>query len=569
LYGTVFMAKMMVHHMNNIKKYLNNHPLLASMIVFLCIVLIFTLVTVKSNGDPLRGDHYFHFKYAYLLRTEGLDAIKNFDWIYLGGVGRYNGSLFQVSLIPFTYLNNWLMALSMVDAFYASITISIIYYILKKTRVRFPLFFALTLFTSTYFIARIFWGRAFVLVIALTFMEMRFAIEKKYKALFFTILFHILWHQNTYFMPLIVIGIVETSRYLVYQKMYIKNVISTLIAIVVGMTFFPGFPNSLIGWMRNIFVIQSDKSLNQNVQSIGGLELAAKDFVSTFVNEKMLLALLIFCIFVVVFLYIKQKNKSKSFYEKIDKTYFIWTYSLFIFVILTLFGSITISGRLFDFLIPSIFVLCAFIVTILIKSQKVCVDRLLLKYFAVGVIMYVAVLSLNTLTDAYLYANKFDYNPTGQVAKWIEEKSDGRDKVFLLNWSDFTTIFFSNHNNVYATGIEPMTLKTYDEALYWKYYNIFNYHHYCEKQGDCTDEIEMIREYINNNNDKRGIIEKKNSANMINSIKNDFDAKFIVSSSPSFTRAIELHPELISDSFHIKSDKYTGKSMEFTVFKLK
>ena len=130
-------------------------------------------------------------------------------------------------------------------------------------------------------------------------------------------------------------------------------------------------------------------------------------------------------------------------------------------------------------------------------------------------------------------------------------------------------MFFSNYHNTYVTGIEPTALKNYDEQLYWKYYNMFNYHYYCEKQEDCKTEIEYRRNQIGSDNEKRQILEKENGFKIINSIKNDFGARIIVSSNDYFTKTIESHPELIEEKFHVKSDKYKGPAMEFTVFKLK
>ncbi len=544
------------------------------MIVFVFVFSIFFSLYSLSSGDPVVGDKYFHFKYAYLLRTEGLSAVQNFDWINSSS-GVTNGSrqavsLFQISLIPFTYLQNWLFALHVIDVLQMSVAIAIIYYVMRKSRVKYPLFFTVIFFTSSYFILRLLIGRAFVLAIAFIFLEMFFAIEKKYKSLFVVVLLHVLWHQSTYFLPLVVISIVEASRYLVHHKFFVKNFVATIIGVIVGMAFFPGFPLSLFSWLKNIFQIQSTDFVDVGSRSIGGTELVAKDFMSHFVLQELFLSFFVVGIVITLFIYFLQKKEDILFKKIENQKHIVWVYSLFIFMISTTFGALVMSGRFFDFLIPIIFVLGAFVVTVIENAKKIYIDSDLRKWLGVGVWIFMIIVIGNALIVVYAAANRFDYEPARASAQWIEDNSNGRERVFLRDWGNFTFMFFGNSNNVYTMGIEPMALKNSDEELYWKYYNIFMYNYYCDVGGDCEEQLLENKEILKNaSDDVRKKIEKENSRKIINSIKNDFGAKFILADSGAFATTILLNPDLIESHQTFESNKFEGRFMKFTVFKLK
>jgi hypothetical protein len=88
--------------------------------------------------------------------------------------------------------------------------------------------------------------------------------------------------------------------------------------------------------------------------------------------------------------------------------------------------------------------------------------------------------------------------------------------------------------------------------------------------GDCKDELENQKEQFKNfSKEQKIVLEKDNSKKIIDFIKKDFKAKFIVSSSDSFSKTIELNPEMIEKTFYVESDKFKGNFMELTVFKLK
>lgn len=547
-------------------------PLIASTIFFVVVFMFFATIFAFSQGDPIPDDEYFHFKYAELLRTQGWDAVENFDWIYLTNGGengsRYAVNLYQASLIPFTYFDDQLMGMHMAIAFYMSIVIAIVYYIMRKERVKYPLFFTLLLLTSAYFIMRLLLGRSFVVMTGVIFLEMYCAIHRKYIALFFVVLLHVLWHQTTYFLPLIIVGIVEVARYLADVKFDVKTLVTTVGASVVGMMFFPGFPGSIFGWLRGIFVIQGGDA-NAASGSLSGAELATKDFMTYFAGQEFMFFVFVTCVVSVIFFYIARKNDG-VFPQIKDPHRFHWLYTLFIFLLFVTYGATAVSGRFFDFVLLTLILLFAFVVTTLHESGMFNVNVYFQKWITVICWTWLVILSVNTVIAVYARSNMYDYMPARAAAQWINDHSDGREKVYLHNWGNFSLMFFGNTRNVYSTGIEPAALKSYDPELYWKYYNILAHNFYCDVQEDCGDAVDNAMMQLEKKDPSyREKFTKNNSKNVINAIKNDFDATFIVSDSKQFDDVILASPELIDAWYHVDSEKFNGPHMQFTVFKLK
>ncbi len=558
----------------NIKNCYNTRPLYAATIVFFAFFLLSSIFFVFfSQGDPHWGDQYFHFKYAYLLRTEGIDVVKNFDWIYLSwhaDSSRYAVNLFQIALIPFTFFSDHLFGMKVADIFYMSVAVTLFYYVLRKMHVKYPLFFTLMLFLYTYFPLRLLLSRAFILITVLLFVEMWLAVEKKYRWLFGTPLFHILWHQSTYFMPIGVIGIVEMSRYLVMKKIDVKNCIAVLCGTIVGMAFFPGFPASLIHWMKSLVAIQFNAHASPHTQENmwGGSELAVRDFMEDFASMDMYFVFFILSTCAVAYMYTTFKKQKQEISTDIQKR-LVQIFSVFIFALVVVWMSFTVSGRTFDFFVPAVVLLSALVFTHLYDRVHIA-DAFFITFMKWAMIIIVGFSLLNTYTAMHAHVNAFDYTPSYRVSEWIAHHADAKERVFLRNWTTFTLLFAGNHKNVYSMGIEPQTLKVYDREIYWKYYNIFWYNYWCEEQKDCREKFEKEKAYLEDKPRLRKAREKENSENIIRFIRDELDTKYIVSDKEAFTNTLLFSEELIEDHFYVKTQKeLEGSFMEYTVFKLR
>ena len=549
-----------------------NKPIIASIILFVAIFILLSITLILSGGDPQPGDHYFHFKYAYLLRTEGWDVVENFRWIYLlndhDGVHRYGVSLFQIALLPFTYISDHINGIHVVDAFFVSCVIAVFYYIMRREKVRHALFFSLLLLGSTFFMTRFLLGRAFVLMVGFAYLEMYFAIRKKYIPLFIVVALHVLWHQATYFMPIIIIFFVELSRYIVDKKIALKNIGVTVLGIVVGMAFFPGFPRSLFGMMKQILLIQNSTTSNSS-GTMGGTEMLATDVSGGDMNAGIAGMCLFFCIAAVGYIFYLYKEEEPAVRNVITKERMHWLIFLSAFVTFIVCVSFLVTGRFFDFMFIGFVLLIGLTFTSLFETNIINAEVFGGKYFKIIAVIPLIFLCVYSISHTYKRARSFDFTPAQTAANWIDEHSEDGEKVFLHNWSFFVSLFFANSNNTYSMGLEPTSLKSYDEDLYWKYYNIFKNKYYCEEHHDCKEQL--YEEVMVKRTDaaSRNAFKKENSENVINSIKNDFGAKIVFSESNEFSGMLLLSEELIEDHYAVDFSQSNGSVMRFSVFKLK
>jgi hypothetical protein len=210
------------------------------------------------------------------------------------------------------------------------------------------------------------------------------------------------------------------------------------------------------------------------------------------------------------------------------------------------------------------------LVTTLIELKQISFNTSLAFFLKSATIIVLIVLVVNTLLVIYSRSNIFNYVPIQQAAQWLDEKSDKQERIFLTNWSIFPMIFFENSHDVYTMGMEPMSLKNYDESLYWKYYNIFSYSYYCDELKDCKEKVDGEIEYLKNADEEtRQFMEKENGRKIVESIKNDFNSKFILSTSKQLTTTLLLNKNLIEEYTSFMTDKDKNANIEYTVFKLK
>ena len=540
-----------------------NDRRVATIFVFLLVFLIFSLGHAIFGKAPEHDDHYFHIKYAYLLRTQGWNVVDHFDWIYLSrgaeNGGRYEVNLFQLMLVPFTYCRDLVIALQIADVFFASVIVTMFYAIMRKEGLYHALFFALLLVGITSVADRLLLGRAFVLTIGLVFVEMYYAIHERGKLLGMMSFLHVLIHQSTYFLPFVVVGIVEFSRYVMVRKVDLKNCLYTFFGVILGMAFFPGFPESLFLWIKNLIDVQQYVSYTEST-ALGGSEMVSK---SLMMNSFEHMAIIIGCfVCVAVFSHI-WKSYGDDLRNRGNNMHMIWMLALCVLTVVFFGGSIFVAGRLYDYVLPSLIMLMAFVITTLVHVQILSHKSIMDRGFTL--LLWVILCGMGTFSFMHVYTESraFDITPILQAGRWIQEHSTKGEKVYIHNWSYFTVLFFANHDNVYSMGIEPSTLKRYDESLYWKYHNIFAYKYYCETKGDCKEELRNELQVKRKTVDARNQFKKENSERIITSIKNDFGAQIIFSNSDEFSGMIALSPEMIKDRYDTQS---ADGEMRYTVF---
>jgi hypothetical protein len=538
-------------------------PLFAAAVVFFFVFAVYAIAYIPAVGASAIDDHFFHFRYASLIKEKGLDVVKNFPWIYYTKMAQehipFSVSLFHFALIPFTYIKNPILGLKISDIFWASLAYSSFYYLLRKIRIKWAFFYVLILLSFPYFSIRMLMGRAFILTPFIIFWELYLAGKKRYKTLFFLVVFHVFWHQATFFIPIVVVGLVEISRYLIEQKFVYKNIISTALGTVVGMSFFPGFPGNIWSWVTGLFIFSRDISGVPNMDKIEGIEILPVNLLSFWTRSDVAVFLLI--LGVAVFLYFYLKDREADFFRGNQDNFAAWrilVYPSFLLVFLFFCFAILSSGRLLDFYFVGTIFLLALVLQRVFAEEGSAINSRLKSYIFFGVVIFFGVAFLSSLSALKENSRKNDdYRGIGEASKWIKERSTEGEVVFLHRWDNFPAAFFYNQKNNYTMGIEPNALLGYDPSLYWKWYNIFLYNFYCGLPKDCSEEKEALVKTLGSDQGKVDEFNKENSKKIIGSIKNDFKSRFIISSSSTFNSVLRQNLDLIDDSF-LYTSKETG-----------
>jgi len=515
------------------------------------------LIYFTSPGISSLDDHFFHLKYAELIKNEGFSAILNFHWIYLSQIAVnkkvYPVYLFQFFLIPFTLIKDTIFSLKLSDAFWASATVSLFYYALRKSHLKGALIITLLSLTSYSAVFRLGIGRPYVIIIALVFFEMLFSVQKKYKALLWLSFFHVLWHWTTFFMPVIIIAIVEISRYLKQQHFFYKNIIYSLVGIFLAIIVNPGFLLNFKKWAGFIINITFGILSLESLKKVEGNELITKSL-SDYIDAIPLAFFLYFVLAgVAIFVYLNSRFKIGEKKQlptqvvdwQLTNEKEILLFASFIFSSGALFGAMAISGRFSDFFYFGTFYMLATAITILDERKLVKINYDLFCAVICGLFFFIILAGANSFSVLKKRTDQTDYRPLMQTAQWLKNNSPTGANVFIYDWDNFPVLISFNSSNGYSMGIEPMILLDYDKKLFWKWFNIYVNLFYCEEERDCKDKAEKAVGSFSNNQSFQNIYYKFISLGLINSIKNDFNSEIIVSNSKSFNDLIEKNSEEI------------------------
>lgn len=516
-----------------------------SFFVFCLMFLLFSIFFFSDTGAAFLDEHFFHFKYAYLLRTYGFEINKHFDWIYLTVQARdeilRDTTLFQLALIPFTFFKDLKIGLFFSDVFWASFTLSFVYYLLRKFKIKYAFLLILLVVVSYFSMKKLLAGRAFVFSIGLVFLLLYLAIKEKYYKFFFTSLFCILWRPAIFFMPLIIAIIAEIARLLSFRKLNPMGFLGWLVSIIIAFLY---FPNTLLSLFTFFKEIAYGPALGEGVEMTKYTLFQIAEISEIF----MFIVLLSFAFVFHIYLC----NKKIPFKKRPDEILTI--YAAFLFSLMSLSGAVLINGRFFEYYwISAIFLAGSCISYWKQKNPETNIG--LNKFLFGGYVFFLFVMGTSSFINIkrVIYLN--DIDPIKQAAEWVASDSSNKDKVYLYNWSTFPVAFFFNDKNIYSVGSEPMALKTYNEDLYWKWYNIFNNDIYCDLKKDCLEQKEKYISALSEADEKtKKDLQKENGKNIIDCIKNDFGAKYIISSD-KIKYLFELNDELFISSFKAHSEK--------------
>ncbi|OGY44523.1 MAG: hypothetical protein A2729_01685 [Candidatus Buchananbacteria bacterium RIFCSPHIGHO2_01_FULL_39_14] len=450
----------------------NRSPWLLSLIIFASALSLFTYLAFDQTfADP---DSFYHAKMAQVLASRG--ALTEFPWLSQTTL-RYNFTdhhfLYHLILIPFVKVFPPLIGLKIATILFASLTILLVYWLLRQFLVKGAFWYALFLLTINPFIFRLNLAKAQGLVLIFLILLIYLIIHRHYLSLVFLSFFYV-WLYGGWPLALMVVGVyaifnwlwtfVKSSGTLVKQrrkKIFWQNVIlifCVALGITEGILLSPYFPRNPDFYWQQSFKIALVNY--QHLINVGGewypygwLELmtAASPF------------FILFSLAVIIF--------ALSFKKQSLNAWFFLALSL-IFFALTLK-----SRRYVEYFVPLSVVFSA----VSLNWFWPTIKQRLEKFVSPNWILILPVLLLMSFSPIFYrdlkaiklaYQNGFAFDKFLAPSLWLNQNSLPGEVVFHSDWDEFPILFYHNDFNYYLVGLDPTFMYESDPDLYQRWVGI-------------------------------------------------------------------------------------------------
>lgn len=501
---------------------------------FFLIVLSWTYFSVDRFTSL--DDHFFHIKFAQIFHENGLDAFREFHWLYFSKISIdqsyfiYYNFLFYLVLIPFTYITPLLLGIKLYAVIFCALSFTLLYYFLLKIKIKNAFLWVLLMFAVlNYFsIWRFLLTRPYALAPALLLILIYFLYKKNYWGIFIFNALYLYWHTATFFFPL---GI--SVLYFLFEGFYQRKpdwkvVFLSVAGISAGLISLSFFAPGLINFMRDIvFRTFFETTIRGNETNINeGLELFPVNAIDFMKANAIILTGMIIAVVFEIYQYIESKKKELDFSQEFSGKQVVKG-SLFFLSLLFLLGTF-ISRRNGDFFV---FFSIAYIImsfSYFFEHIKLTND-LLKKSLSLGIIIATIYLFAgNILFLNNQIASSEPHNAIQGSAEWLKNNTKKGDIVFNTSWNYFTTLFYYNSQNYYIAGIEPRFLYDYDPKFYWAWRNISDNGYLCFSQ-QC-DNLTSARNNALRKEEQKNEWFKNQGNQIADAIKNMFKSQYIVTS---------------------------------------
>lgn len=507
-------------------------------------LLFLTIQTAaKTLLDP---DSFYHAKMADLL-AQGV-FIKNFPWLpftifshsYIN-----HHFLYHLLLIPFVKIWSPLWGIKMATVFFATSTIVIFYWFLKRFKIRFPFFWTSLLLTCSVFLTRINLDKVPAAAIPILLLSLYTLFKKKYVGLAI-MSFAYVWLYNTWPILLVTVLIycfsstfkkiitdqparkglfslvLEFAKNLFRQE-NIKIFLFCLLGIIGGLVFNPYFPQNIyFDWVH---IVQIGLKNYQNILPVGA-EWYPYHPINLITDN--ILIILPWVIALAWFIISFKKNKENQYFGQTKA-------GLTLFIISVLFFIYTIkSKRNIDYFIPLAVLFTAFSFNQLLTNlpwksyfqnfnfvNKNMAHRLITAMLSFLILILVFFSAISIFKNVWLakkneFSGGSSFNRFENAATFLKENSQPGEIIFHSSWDEFPFLFYHNDKNYYTAGLDPTFSYAENKALYWLWYNIIT--------GQQTKNLNLdIKNYFNT----KLILVKESFKELKNNLDKDEGSKLI------------------------------------------
>ncbi|MDA2935750.1 hypothetical protein MYX06_00815 [Patescibacteria group bacterium AH-259-L05] len=480
---------------NNKLLIINKWPWLGYFFVFALGFIIFIYILIPPG--IIGPDSFYHTKMALMIQEQGL--IKSFPWTqfttykYLF-VDHHFG--YHYLLIPFLSLPSpqnldpssleidQLIKAKLGTAFFAALVFVMIYWFLKRFKIKGALLWTLLTFLLTPFLLRLSLIRAPAISLIILILGFYLIIKKKYMLLFLLSFIYV-WTHGTW--PLILVVVViyclaNAIKELInkwphihilkifFNKTNIKLLLTCVSGLAAGLIINPYFPKTLpFYWFQTIKIAIINYSNKIGV----GAEWYPFDPSLLII---VLLPLLIFWVIATAWFItrVKKQNTTTWFFTLLSVFFLLYSYK---------------AQRNIEYFIPPALFLSAFIfgqmkVYINWKNIKNNIAKLFqgpegIFYFLFSIFFAVFIgffiifyLNFSIVRLHTQYKEKRPINQFQMASHWLKNNTQKGEIIFQSDWDIFPQLFYFNTHNYYINGLDQTFMYEYDKELYTAWHNI-------------------------------------------------------------------------------------------------
>jgi hypothetical protein len=399
--------------------------------------------------------------------------------------------LYHILLAPFVKLMDPLQGVKIVQALISSLFVLLIYWFLKKEKIKYSLLWILILALNSPFIFRVLLIKANSLSLIFLLLGLYFIFNKKYWPLFAISYFYVLAYGGWPLMLIMVIVyVISKSLENIFFGSKSKNKIEKLInkispfkkekflvaegsniffasvnGIFLGVFLNPYFPKNLSFYYQQIVqigIVNYGDKVN-----VGG-EWSSYPFWEL-INSSGIVSIFLFLSLILFFISFKKQNAK----------------SLTLFFLTAIFLLATLKSRRYvEYLIPFAVIFSAFSLNYFLKDKFfIEIKKIFWTFYVKFKVLFFILASvliwgfifisfdsvLEVKRDLSLGSSFNYYKGAGE---YLKNNSKPGSIVFHCDWDDFPPLFYHSPENYYIVGLDPTFMYNYDEELYKEYENI-------------------------------------------------------------------------------------------------
>jgi hypothetical protein len=486
--------------------------------VVLVLAWIYQCVLQFASPHMPGTDGYYHIKYAYLLRTEGIP--ESFPWAAysLWAENFFDKDFgFHLFLVPFTYgdliIGAKLAAVTMASLFFTSF-----YLVLRLSKIRFAWVWTIALAAAGgYFGWRVCAPRPQVISMILSMWAMFFALRWSWKGVFVVSVLYAL----SYTAPFVALGYAIAAwcvAFVVNRKTEAAGpgkpwiVVAAAVGIFVGWLLHPHFPNNFVALkVQLVDVLANAWGVAGPNLHLGG-ELTPAPW-RPFIREHLAVMWALVA----------------AIWALSDTRDFKNTRMLAIALIGAGFVVLTLrSKRFVEYSVPFTLWACAIAVSAWLDKYDYGPRDIFKRWrnmTLIGGALFVVLLGRSAQEN---YKNFTEPEASGwsAIATWLQENTESGTQVYTCDWDDAPEIFFFNHDNRYIVFLDPNYMYKWNPEVWKRWYEIAN--------GRKEDPVAEIQEHFKS----RHVVCTHNFKKLRKQLKKDKRAEIRITEGPAWLAEI-------------------------------